>query len=230
VVRRHGMWINEYLYYFYYAEKAVEAIRSDVRTRGEEVRDLNHGLIEQLTALDWRRNPDKALEAYYAYAHRRNATYMHYAQEGAPSMEEADRALAAGAHAPLGDEGEGYAGVALDLVDALETGKPLYSGLNVPNQGAIEGLRDEDVVEVSCVVDRDGVRPLPIGPMPEAQAQLVHDIKRYERLAVQAIRERDRDLAVEALVAHPLVLSYSRAEALVDEYLAAHAPYVGNWQ
>ena len=50
VVRRHGMWINEYLYYFYYAEKAVEAIRSDSRTRGEEVRDLNHGLIEQLTA------------------------------------------------------------------------------------------------------------------------------------------------------------------------------------
>jgi 6-phospho-beta-glucosidase len=85
------------------------------------------------------------------------------------------------------------------------------------------------VVEVSCVVDRDGVRPLPIGAMPEAQAQLVHAIKRYERLAVQAIRERDRDLAVEALVAHPLVLSYSRAEALVDEYLAAHAPYVGNW-
>jgi 6-phospho-beta-glucosidase len=230
VVRRHGMWINEYLYYFYYAEKAVDAIRSDSRTRGEEILDLNHGLIDQLTALDWRRNPDLALRAYYAYAHRRNATYMHYAQDGAPSMEEADRALAADAAVPKGDEGEGYAGVALDLVDALETGKPLYSGLNVPNQGAIEGLRDEDVVEVSCVVDRDGVRPLPIGPMPEAQAQLVHAIKRYERLAVQAIRDRDRDLAVEALVAHPLVLSYSRAEALVDEYLTAHAPYVGNWQ
>jgi 6-phospho-beta-glucosidase len=30
-------------------------------------------------------------------------------------------------------------------------------------------------------------------------------------------------------MAHPLVLSYSRAQPLVDEYLAAHRDYVGEW-
>ena len=30
-------------------------------------------------------------------------------------------------------------------------------------------------------------------------------------------------------MAHPLVLSYSRAKALVDEYLAAHREWVGEW-
>jgi 6-phospho-beta-glucosidase len=128
-----------------------------------------------------------------------------------------------------GHEGEGYAGVALNLVDALQTGVPCYSGLNVPNGDAIDGLLPGDVVEVSCAIDKRGVHPTRIGAMPSAQAQLVQSVKHYERLAVQAIRECDRDLAVEALVAHPLVLSYSRAEPLVDEYLKAHAAYVGEW-
>jgi len=30
-------------------------------------------------------------------------------------------------------------------------------------------------------------------------------------------------------MSHPLVLSYSRAKLLVDEYLEAHAPYIGDW-
>ncbi|WKL24823.1 hypothetical protein Q1M64_12345 (plasmid) [Sinorhizobium meliloti] len=144
-------------------------------------------------------------------------------------MEEADRLVEGLAAAQTGEEGEGYAGVALNLVDALETGKPCYTGLNVRNEGAIEGLRDDDVVEVSCVVDGEGIRPLKIGAMPEAQSQIVHNVKRYERLAVRAIRERSRDLAVQALMAHPLVLSYSRAVPLVDEYLAAHAEFAGEW-
>jgi len=51
-------------------------------------------------------------------------------------------------------------------------------------------------------------------------------VKNYERLTVQAIRQHSRKLAIQALMAHPLVLSHSRAKALVEEYLNAHAPHV----
>jgi len=85
------------------------------------------------------------------------------------------------------------------------------------------------VVEVSCVIDRDGVRTLPIGAIPEPQALLMRQVKLYERLTVEAIAARSRTTAVAALMAHPLVLSYSRAKPLVDEYLEAHKPYVGEW-
>jgi 6-phospho-beta-glucosidase len=54
-------------------------------------------------------------------------------------------------------------------------------------------------------------------------------VKYYEKLAVKAIRERSRQRAVMALMAHPLVMSYSRASMLVDEYLAAHQAYIGAW-
>ncbi|MCF1742819.1 family 4 glycosyl hydrolase [Paradevosia shaoguanensis] len=224
VVRRHGLWLNEYLYYFYYAEEAVAAISAGP-TRGEEIRALNGKLIPQLRSIDVVAEPGRALDVYFAYERERSATYMHYANhtdgEDAPLVSTA---------ADDDHDGEGYAGVALNLIEALSGGEPLRTGLNVPNRGAIAGLHDDDVVEVSCVVDANGVTPLPIGAMPEAQAYLVNSVKHYERLTVQAIAERRRDIAVEALVAHPLVLSYSRAEPLVDKFLAVHADYVGEWR
>jgi 6-phospho-beta-glucosidase len=86
-----------------------------------------------------------------------------------------------------------------------------------------------DVVEVSCVVDTNGIRPLPIGQIPEHQELLMRSVKYYESLAVQSILERSREKAVMALTVHPLVMSYSRAKDLVDEYLSAHHQYVGEW-
>ncbi len=226
LVEQIGMWINEYLFYFYYAERAVAAIAADEKTRGEEIVELNRKLLDQLRAIDAERDPAAGLQAFYNYLHRRHATYMHYAQLDAPSMDEADQAMSAPAETP---DGEGYAGVALGIIEALETGEPLYTALNVPNEGAIDCMRPDDVVEVSCVVDRDGVRPLPIGAIPEPQELLMRQVKLYERLTVAAIRNRSRATAVAALMAHPLVLSYSRAKPLVDEYLVAHRDWVGEW-
>jgi 6-phospho-beta-glucosidase len=238
LVEETGMWMNEYLYYFHYAERAVSQITADERTRGEEIRELNRQLLKQLNSIGAERHPQAALNAYYAYENRRSATYMHYARPDAPTPEEADEraaAKSAGASAqspgePPAEAGEGYAGVALSIVEALETGTRLYTALNVPNEGAINCLQLGDVVEVSCEVSRDGIRPLPIGDIPEAQELLICSIKRYERLTVEAIMKRSRSKAILALMAHPLVLSYSRAQTLVDEYLVAHASYVGTWQ
>jgi 6-phospho-beta-glucosidase len=101
--------------------------------------------------------------------------------------------------------------------------------LNLPNQGAIACMAASDVVEVSCVVDATGVRPLPIGNIPEHQELLMRSVKYYEKLAVDAILERSREKASMALMAHPLIMSHSLATTLVDEYLAAHSQYVGEW-
>jgi 6-phospho-beta-glucosidase len=90
-------------------------------------------------------------------------------------------------------------------------------------------MADDDVVEISCRVDANGVQTLPVSQVSPPQLNLMRTIKLYERLTVAAIRQRSRDLAVQALMVHPLVLSYPRACALVDEYLSAHADFVGQW-
>jgi 6-phospho-beta-glucosidase len=113
---------------------------------------------------------------------------------------------------------------------AITQDKPLRIGLNVANQGAIHGLRDDDVVEITCNVDASGIHPISIGEVPESQYLLMRTVKQYERLAVQAVLERDRKLAVEALVEHPLVGSYALGRILVNDYLEAHREFVGNWK
>ena len=211
---RTAMWLNEYLYYWYYAERAAAAVASESRTRGEEVQALNEELLSELET-SIRDDVRTALERYRAYDARRHSTYMHYADPG-------------GNGKSLGAGGEGYAGVALDVIEALETDVPLYTGLNVPNQNAIPGFAADDVVEISCVVDGDGIRPIPpTAPIPEHPAALMSSVKRYERLAARAINERSRERAIDALMLHPLVLSFSRTRGLVHDYLEAHRPWDG---
>lgn len=227
LVRQIGMHLNEYLYYYYYAEKAVQAIGSEGMTRGEEIVELNQRLIEQLEEIGVERNPEQALRTFFGYEKRRGSTYMHYAY-GGMSIEEANRQQVFDADIPA-EAGEGYAGVALSLIEAMQKNITLYTALNVPNQSSISGMAADDVVEVSCRVDGSGVHPMPIGKIPQHQMRLMQMVKLYERLTTQAIRERSRGLAIQALMAHPLVLSYSRAKPLVDEYLEAHRQYVGEW-
>jgi 6-phospho-beta-glucosidase len=224
LLRLLGTWTNEYLYYYYFAEDALAAIRAET-TRGEEVARRNSDLLAQLNAIDPDRDPARAVEAYRAYEAGRRSTYMHYAE---PETE------ANGGSAPgertLGEGTEGYAGVALDLIEALAGGPPRYTAANIPHAGCLPDLEPDDVAELSVVADTDGVRPVPIGHVPPLQAALMRQVKDYERLAAQAIRQRSTATAVSALMAHPLVMSFPRATALVNDYLHAHRDLVGSWQ
>ena len=224
VVRKHRMFLNEYLYYFYFRDEALERILDEELTRGEEVQMLNTQLFKDLQGLP----PAEALAAHERYNARRIASYMAYAEQDEDLREQrlhpAEESIVPEQH-----EVGGYAGVALRAALALSQDRPLRIGLNVPNNGAIDGMRDDDIVEVSCDVDGSGIHPVYIGAIPEDPYLLIRSVKRYERLASQAILDRKRDLAVEALVAHPLVGSYPVAQAIVDEYLTAHSAHVGAW-
>lgn len=228
LVRQTGMYMNEYLYYYHYAERAVASILSEEKTRGEEIVELNKQLLDQLESINVERNTEQALRVFFGYEQRRAATYMHYAY-GGPAINEVNQAHAFDADIPA-NAGEGYAGVALSLIEAISKDVPLHTSLNVPNNGSIQGMADDDVVEVSCLIDGGGVHVQPVGDVPAPQLSLMRSVKLYERLTVRAIREKSISLAVQALMAHPLVLSYSRAKPLVDEYLAAHKAYVGEWR
>ena len=219
LLRRMGMFLNEYLYYYYHRDEAVKGIQAEHETRGEEVERLNKELFEVLKDCP----PDEGLRFYDAYNHHRSSTYMAYA-EPQRSDEKVETQQEHSEH-----EVGGYAGVALRAALALTQEHPLRIGLNVPNQGAIPNMQIDDVVEITCEVGGRGIRPIPIDPVPEDAYLLMRAVKRYERLASRAILNRDRTLAVDSLFAHPLIGSYALARTLVDEYLEAHKDYVGKW-
>ena len=55
-------------------------------------------------------------------------------------------------------------------------------------------------------------------------------VKRYEKLTVQAAREKSRELATLALMANPLVGSWSVAKALAEDYFEAEKAWLEGWK
>ena len=102
--------------------------------------------------------------------------------------------------------------------------------LCVPNNGAIAGLEDSDVVEITCDIKNGEAYPHYFGKVDEQNLELIRRVKIYERLASSAIREKSKVKAVEALTLHPLVASYSLAKELVEEYLEHNRDYTGEWK
>ena len=211
-------FLNEYLHYYYHRAEALAALITKPQTRGEETITLTNTLLERLRQSHG--NASASIQAYHEVMEQRSKTYMAHARGGKDRVK----------MEPIGEDEEGYAAVALGCVEAIANNTRHYTGLNVPNQGAIAGMAADDIVEVGCWVDASGIHPEPVGEIPENQYLLMRDIKQYEKLASQAILTRDRKLAIQALTVHPLVGSYPLAESLVNEFLTAHAALVGEWQ
>jgi 6-phospho-beta-glucosidase len=118
--------------------------------------------------------------------------------------------------------GAWYSEAAAMLVESLHGDRGDVQVVNVQNAGAIPNLAADAVVEVPCRIGAGGAEPLPQRPLPPEMLGLVEQIKAYERLTVRAAVEGDRDLALKALLAHPLGGGYEKAPALLDALLEAN--------
>lgn len=118
--------------------------------------------------------------------------------------------------------GEGYSGVTFDTLDAILNDRGAKIVMSALNNGAVAGLPDNVAVETVCHVDASGARTLPVGEIPLAYRGLVQAVKAHESLTVQAAVTRSRDVALQALLAHPLVGDIDIAEPMLDDLLAAH--------
>jgi 6-phospho-beta-glucosidase len=77
--------------------------------------------------------------------------------------------------------------------------------VDVRNDGALPGLDDDAVVEIPATIDRDGAHPLPLAALAPEMHDLVVRAKAYERLTIEAALSGDREDALRALSANPLV-------------------------
>jgi 6-phospho-beta-glucosidase len=219
-----GCLLNEYLYYYYYRERAEALMLSARETRGERIASLNRQMVEELLIMDAERDFDGMLRLYGEITLRREADYM--ASESGVQRDEASTPRF-DLYAP---EVGGYAGVALKIIRARITGAPGEMSACVPNRGTIPWLLDGDVIEVMCRLGKEGPVPKALAhDLPEGAKTLIRTVKYYERTAARAIVQKDWAMARDALAAHPLVNSYSLAEMLLDEYLKAYESYTGAW-
>jgi 6-phospho-beta-glucosidase len=220
LVRHLGCVPNEYLYYYFYPEKALENMRAAAKTRGEIIEEINKNMLRELSQKNTSGADDKGfhecLSIYAKWYEQRENMYM---------ANETGVRRAGEWKLNLNEEG-GYAGVALKYIEAVE-GNGLDKGLVlcVPNGSAIPGLAPDDIVEVSCDIVSGEAVPHTFAAIHPARFELIRRVKAYERLAAKAIIEKDLDLARDALALHPLVNSCSAAMDLAPQYFELNAAY-----
>ncbi|MFD0589994.1 6-phospho-beta-glucosidase [Paenibacillus sp. GCM10027627] len=122
-----------------------------------------------------------------------------------------------------------YSEAAVNLMHSLYTDKRDIQTLNVRNGKILDFLPEDASIEVNCVVTAQGPIPIPLQNVPEHVKGLIHAVKTYESLTIEAAISGDKGITLQALVHHPLVPSVSVAKVLMEEMLEANKSYLPNY-
>ncbi len=111
------------------------------------------------------------------------------------------------------------------IMEAAVTDRPCRIGGNVLNHGLIDNLPSEAVVEVPCLVDRNGVQGCRVGALPVQCAALNQTNINVQLLTIDAALTLKRDRIYQAAMLDPHTaaeLSADDIKKLCDDLIAAH--------
>jgi len=131
------------------------------------------------------------------------------------TFKDIDKVTMSGEYAPL-------------IIHSMETGTPRIVYGNVPNHGLIDNLPQGCIVEVPCVVDKNGVQPTRIGSLPPHLAALMQTNINVQALTVEAALTGKREHIYHAAMLDPHTaaeLDLDQIWNLVDDLIEAH----GEW-
>lgn len=95
----------------------------------------------------------------------------------------------------------------------------------VENQGIIPNLPPEAMVEVPCIVTRNGCEPIHVGVIETFYKALLENQYAYEKLTVDAILNQDYDAALKALILNRTVVDTEKAKVILAELMEANRDY-----
>jgi 6-phospho-beta-glucosidase len=119
-----------------------------------------------------------------------------------------------------------YSEAATQLIASLAAGTGDVQVVDVRNEGTLQGLAADDVVEVPARIGAGGPEPVEQKPLAPELLGLTQHVAAYERLTAEAAVTRDRVTARKALLTNPLVREYAKVDELVDELLAEQSEVV----
>lgn len=122
--------------------------------------------------------------------------------------------------------GARYSEVAINLIDAIYNDRQNVQVVNILNKGAIPWMADDDAIEISAVIGKDGAKPIPTTFYNKNIAELMHTMKEYEKHAVKAAMTGDVSEALHALMVNPLVFDFDKAYDCFYDLLEAHREYL----
>jgi len=99
--------------------------------------------------------------------------------------------------------------------------------VNIPNRGLIANLPDWIVVEVPATVDKNGVHGIPMGSLPHGFAGLLMNQVAVHDLTAEAVLQKSKALALQALLVDPVVGQYHGIEEMLDTMIAYQEKWLG---
>ncbi len=179
---------------------------------------------------------------YYLYYYYRTPAVLAKQAKGGPSRAEevmaiedqllaryTDPTLKAMPEELMQRGGAYYSTAAVQLITALALNLGEEHIVNTRVGDAVPGYPADWVMELPCRVDADGVHPLPAEPLPLFADGLLRAVKAYELLTAEAALTGDRDLALQALIVHPLGPDADRAPAVLEDMLETNRAYLPNF-
>ena len=119
-----------------------------------------------------------------------------------------------------------YSEAAIGLVGAIASDDGGVHVVDLRNNGTVEGLADDDVIEVPAAVGRSGATPLHQPPVAPELLGLIQHVTAYEQLALEAALSGDPVIVRKALLAHPLIGQEALSDELADRLLEAGATHL----
>jgi alpha-galactosidase len=115
------------------------------------------------------------------------------------------------------------------ILEAMETDVAVRIHGNVLNRGFIPNLPARAIVEVPCLVDRNGVAGVVVGDLPEICAAINRASINVQLLTIEAALTRKRETVYHAAYVDPHTsseLTLDQIRALCDELFEAHRKWL----
>lgn len=125
--------------------------------------------------------------------------------------------------------GKGYGEAGITLINALWNNTNEIFSPDVASMGCMQEFDPKCVCTTTSLVNASGIHPICFPKLPGHMMSKIYAAKEYEKLAVEAAVTGSYHAALEALVANPLVNSYYKAKAALNEMLVAEKEWLPNF-
>lgn len=123
--------------------------------------------------------------------------------------------------------GHKYSLAAVSLIDSIANDKKDVHVVNIKNNGTLDFMDDDDVVEIAAVIGADGATPVPVTvPSSKHIKNLMRVVKAYEKYTVEGAVNGDEQAVINGLLIHPLVGDWEKATKCFEELKQAHKEFL----
>tara|TARA_Y200000002_G_scaffold382819_1_gene401482 strand:- start:3492 stop:4841 length:1350 start_codon:yes stop_codon:yes gene_type:complete len=116
----------------------------------------------------------------------------------------------------------------VELMEAIVEDKKMEeAAVNILNKNFIKQIPNDIVVEVPAIVGKDGINGISLDNYPDNFASILVNQVGTIRLTTQAVLEKSKSIAFQALLADPVVDDYNSAKSLLDTMLYFQKDHLG---